>query len=566
MYTKKLNIAQLNIFSINDKDKIPQEHIEKKIGKGTHGTVFDLGKDYAGKIFEDIIEYSTIREISILSYLNHPNIIKIIGNGIVKGKLMLIMEKAKSDISSILRIIEPIHRPLIIFQILNALSFMHNNNIAHRDIKPQNILLFNDIDIKLCDFGLSKLGFLSNTTHTSEVVTLWYRAPEVILNPENYDMSIDIWSVGIILLEMILKDKFPMNENGEIITLFKIFKLIGTPDEKTWSGLSKMKNWKDTFPKFKGNLDDLLYTSNISNDEKDLLKKMITYPLNRISAGDALNHPYFSELKKKYPILNTYCINNVNVNKTLSTSLNPIKNKEILYKRIVVLFSWFFDIRQDYNLNYSTIFTAFNIFNEYIKCNKIKKKNLQLVGIACMDIACKLLEVKMPEIKDWCLLCSNCYTDISIQQIIYDLLLYFKFNILPMIIYNNELIYNKHEIFLKIICCFMKNNILKILTFEEIINKSKMIINNVMTPEIKFIFYCIKSQNCSIPQCNLVTDVLSYINEIDGFNDINKVNVNEVNVNEVNVNEVNVNKVNVNEVNVNEVNVNDISNKQVEIN
>ena len=362
MYTKKLNISQLNIFSINDKDKIPQEHIEKKIGKGTHGTVFDLGKDYAGKIFEDIIEYSTIREISILSYLNHPNIIKIIGNGIVKGKLMLIMEKAKSDISSIIRMLEPIHRPLIIFQILNALSFMHKHNIAHRDIKPQNILIFNDIDIKLCDFGLSKLGFLSNTTHTSEVVTLWYRAPEVILNPENYDKSIDIWSVGIILLEMILKNKFPINENGEIITLFKIFNLIGTPDEKTWSGLSKMKNWKDTFPKFKGNLDDLLYKANISNDEKDLLKKMITYPLNRISADDALNHPYFSELKKKYPILNTYCIN-VNINKTLSTSLHPIKNKEILYKRIVVLFSWFFDIRQDYNLNYSTIFTAFNILS-----------------------------------------------------------------------------------------------------------------------------------------------------------------------------------------------------------
>jgi serine/threonine protein kinase len=105
------NFEQKNyIFSTNGQDKIQKFNIGKKIGKGVYGTVFDLGKDYAGKIYDAAIDSSTIREISILSYLNHPNIVKIIGNGIVDGKLMLIMEKAKGDISLVMNSINSAHR------------------------------------------------------------------------------------------------------------------------------------------------------------------------------------------------------------------------------------------------------------------------------------------------------------------------------------------------------------------------------------------------------------------------------------------------------------------------
>jgi serine/threonine protein kinase len=516
------NFEQKNyIFSTNGQDKIQKFNIGKKIGKGVYGTVFDLGKDYAGKIYNAAIDSSTIREISILSYLNHPNIVKIIGNGIVDGKLMLIMEKAKGDISLVMNSINSAHRSIILFQILNAVSFLHKYNIAHRDIKPQNILLFNNIDIKLCDFGLSKIGVLSNITHSPDVVTLWYRAPEVILNPGNYDMSIDVWSIGIILLEMLLKDKFPINDNNEISTLFKIFRLIGTPNEKTWNGLSKMKNWKDTFPKFEGNIDKLLFNSDASDHEKDLLKKMLTYPLNRISAFDALNHPYFNEIKKKYPRLNTY-MNIANINNTLSTILHPLEHKEIFCERVVILFNWLIEVKNDFKLNHATMFTTFNIFNEYIKYNNIKKKYIQLVGIACLDIACKLLEVVSPDVDDWLSACANCYTENSIEKMISNLLLYFNFNIVPMIIYDNNDVFYKNEIFLKIICCCMTNNtIVQNWTFENIVNISKMIINRETCPEITFIFSYVKS----MLQCDLKTTLLSYIGEVDYKQEVKNIEI-----------------------------------------
>ena len=504
------------ISSTNGQDQIRDIDIGKKIGNGAYGTVFDLGKDYAGKIFDEAIDFSTIRELSILSYLNHSNIVKVMGHCIVDGKLMLIMEKAKGDIYSVMINIKPTHRPIILFQILNAVSFIHKHNIAHRDIKPQNILLFDNLNIKLCDFGLSKLGVLSSITHTPEVVTLWYRAPEVILNPGNYDMSIDVWSVGIILLEMILKNKFPINVNDEISTLFKIFHLIGTPNEKTWNGLSKMKNWKDTFPIFKGNIDELLFNSDASEFEKDLLKKMVTYPFNRISAFDALNHPYFDDIKKNFQLntnINTVNINTVNINKNQFTILHPLDHTEILCNRIVILFSWLLEVKNEFKLNHSTLFTTFNIFNKYIKYNNIKRKYIQLVGIACLDIACKLLEVVCPDIEDWLIVCANCYTGFSIKKMISDILLYFNFNIVPMIIYdnNNDIIYN-NEIFLKIICCCMSNKtIVQNWTIENIINISKMIINKEKCPDITFIFLYIKNMS----PCDLKTDLLSYIGEVD---------------------------------------------------
>ena len=108
------------------------------------------------------------------------------------------MEKARSDLQHVLDKITKEHRPYLIWQLLNAINYMHSFNIAHRDIKPSNILVFEGSEIKLCDFGLAKTGVVAGITHTSEVMTMWYRSPEVILNPGEYDCSVDIWSIGAI--------------------------------------------------------------------------------------------------------------------------------------------------------------------------------------------------------------------------------------------------------------------------------------------------------------------------------------------------------------------------------
>lgn len=102
--------------------------------------------------------------------------------------------------------------------------------VLHRDLKPQNLLITSDLDVKIADFGLSKVYGLPMDSFTHEVVTLWYRAPEVLLGNDNYDASIDTWSIGCIVAEMIQKRPLFIGDS-EIDQIFKIFKGIGSPEE-----------------------------------------------------------------------------------------------------------------------------------------------------------------------------------------------------------------------------------------------------------------------------------------------------------------------------------------------
>ena len=494
---------------VNNMQNIKIQNIGKKISNGAYGEVMSIGET-AGKIFNDTLDASTIREMAVLSHVDHPNIVNVLGYNFTNDRLILIMEKANHNLEKKINTYNEESRAIIIFQILNALSFLHKNNIAHRDIKPENILIFNTLDVKLCDFGLSKPGIISGLTHTNEVTTMWYRAPEVILDDGNYNVLIDIWSVGIILLRMILKEKFKMIEYYEITTLFKIFNLIGTPSEENWSGLSKMKFWKDSFPKMKGNIDEILSSVLISTNEKELLKKMLNYPLDRINAHDALCHTYFDNIKLKYydKLKTIGCFRKVEHLKNIC-NLENISN---FYENIKILFSWLIEVTDELNISYSTLFTTFNIINKYIKTNIINKTKIQLIGIACTSIVCKLLEVKIFNCSDWIYLCDSCYTKKQLKKQISDILIYFNFNILPMIILYKDsikdIISTKKDIFLNIICCSMSNNyILEKINFEEIIEYTKCIINGIKSPETTFLYLQIKNME----ECKFKKDILNYI-------------------------------------------------------
>ena len=196
---------------LNDKSNnvLTEYDLTRKIGEGIYGKVYETKDGDVVKYFKDPYEQSTIREIAILSSLQHPNIVKVKKYQTMKKSLIMVMEKAKGDLRQACQNITKQQRPYIIWQLLNAVNYIHSFNVSHRDIKPSNILIFNEFDIKLCDFGLAKPGFLSGATHTKEVVSIWYRSPEIILDEGNYDCSVDIWSIGTILLEIIFKDKLP---------------------------------------------------------------------------------------------------------------------------------------------------------------------------------------------------------------------------------------------------------------------------------------------------------------------------------------------------------------------
>lgn len=186
----------------------------------------------------------------------------------------------------------------LLYQILQSLIFLHSNRIFHRDLKPQNLLISSDGKIcKLADFGLARAFGFPIKTYTHEVVTLWYRCPEILLSSKHYSLGVDLWSAGCIFAEILQKRPLFMGDS-EIDQIFKIFKVLGTPNEGHWSDALSLSDFKATFPKFKG-YPLATHTNGLSEIEIDLLKGLVALdPSRRISAKMALLHPYFDNLDK----------------------------------------------------------------------------------------------------------------------------------------------------------------------------------------------------------------------------------------------------------------------------
>jgi len=167
----------------------------------------------------------------------------------------------------------------------------------HRDLKPQNLLISRDGILKIADFGLARGFGIPVKNYTHEVVTLWYRAPDVLLGSKVYMTTVDIWSIGCIFAEMVTgKPLFAgMNDNDQ---LKKIFKIRGTPNDKFWSEAMKLSGWNN---EFEFNEPDNLnkFVNKLDKDGLELLNLMLQMdPEKRISIADSLKHPYFNDLSK----------------------------------------------------------------------------------------------------------------------------------------------------------------------------------------------------------------------------------------------------------------------------
>ena len=292
-----------------------KEQLEKytkveKVGEGTYGVVYkcrvkDTNDFVALKKIrleneDEGIPSTSIREISILKQLRHPNIVYLIDLIHGEKKLYLVFEYMDHDLKKFLDINNgPLTPELVksyLFQILIAINFCHSKRILHRDLKPQNLLIDKDGIIKVADFGLARSFGVPIKTLTHEILTLWYRAPEILLGQKEYSTPVDMWSIGLIFYEMAHRKPLFAGD-CEIDQIFKIFQMFGTPNEKTWPGITKLPEFKLTFPQFKGKGINA-YNRNIDNVGLDLLSKMIQLdPSKRISAKQALQHPYFNDLR-----------------------------------------------------------------------------------------------------------------------------------------------------------------------------------------------------------------------------------------------------------------------------
>ncbi|KAK1321970.1 hypothetical protein QJS10_CPA03g02072 [Acorus calamus] len=283
----------------------------EKIGEGTYGVVYKARDRTTNETIalkkirleqeDEGVPSTAIREISLLKEMQHHNIVRLQDVVHSEKRLYLVFEYLDLDLKKHMDSCPELSKdPRLVksflHQILRGIAYCHSHRILHRDLKPQNLLIDRRTNaLKLADFGLARAFGIPVRTFTHEVVTLWYRAPEILLGSRHYSTPVDVWSVGCIFAEMInRKPLFP--GDSEIDELFKIFRVLGTPNEDTWPGVSSLPDYKSAFPKWPSK-DLKTVVPNLEATGLDLLSKLLCLePRRRITARNALEHDYFKDL------------------------------------------------------------------------------------------------------------------------------------------------------------------------------------------------------------------------------------------------------------------------------
>ncbi|ESO07309.1 hypothetical protein HELRODRAFT_185461 [Helobdella robusta] len=288
----------------------------EKIGEGTYGIVYKAKHLPTGNMValkkvrldsdpEVGVPSTTIREISLLKEIANPKIISLLDEVICFKAIYLIFEYLDCDLKKYMDDnpggLNPALVKSYMHQLLQGLHYCHVRRVMHRDLKPQNLLLDTKGNIKIADFGLAREFTLPTRAYTHEVITLWYRAPEVLLGLSVYLGSVDIWSLACIFIEMATgRPLFP--GDSEIDQLFRMFRTLGTPSELTWPGVSSLPDYKMTFPKWYPQDLKSMFQNHLDPSGIDLLENLLIFhPPKRLTAKEALERPYFKDVQLVKP-------------------------------------------------------------------------------------------------------------------------------------------------------------------------------------------------------------------------------------------------------------------------
>ncbi|CAG2112477.1 unnamed protein product, partial [Medioppia subpectinata] len=330
----------------------------EQLGEGSYATVYKGYSNLTNKVIalkeirlqvEEGTPFTAIREASLLRGLKHANIVTLHDIIHTKDSLTFVFEYVDTDLSQYLERhsggLNPKNVKLFLFQLFRGLSYCHERHILHRDLKPQNLLISHIGELKLADFGLARAKSIPSHTYSHEVVTLWYRPPDVLLGSRNYSTSLDIWykGVGCIFLEMICGGpafpgvRDPLDQLDKIWRILgtvmgvgciflemicggpafpgvrdpldqldKIWRILGTPSYDYWETFDLLPNYKKGLVSYRTQSLSEAFPKLSSVDFGQQLAEMCLKlkPKQRISALDALKHEYFNDLPQQVFHLN----------------------------------------------------------------------------------------------------------------------------------------------------------------------------------------------------------------------------------------------------------------------
>ena len=290
-----------------------------RIDEGTYGVVFRARDKKTGKVRalkkvkmekeREGFPMTALREANILLSMHHPNVVDVsemvVGNSL--DSVYMVMEFAEHDLKGLMETMTtPFSTPevkCLTRQLLSGVAYLHDNWVLHRDLKTSNVLVNNRGQLKICDFGLARHYGDPLRAYTHVVVTLWYRAPELLLGQREYGTPVDCWSLGCIMAELLGRDPL-FQGKSEIDQIDRVFRLLGTPNEKIWPGFEdlpgvrKVKFAHQPYNKLRQRFPKASPSGapTVSDLGFDLLNRLLAYdPKRRISAEEGLRHEWFEE-------------------------------------------------------------------------------------------------------------------------------------------------------------------------------------------------------------------------------------------------------------------------------
>eukprot|EP00850_Spirogloea_muscicola_P000705 SM000002S05785 [mRNA] locus=s2:2182707:2185182:- [translate_table: standard] len=276
------------------------------LGEGTYGVVFKavdretqrvvaIKKIRLGK-YKEGVNVTALREIKLLKELRDPNIIELVDVYPHKRNLHLVFEFMESDLEAVIKdrsiVLSPADVKAYMRMTLQGLAQIHRKWVLHRDMKPNNLLIGPDGQLKLGDFGLARVFGSPDRKFTHQVFARWYRAPELLYGSKQYGPGVDVWASACIFAELLLRRPF-LQGTSDIDQLGKIFAALGTPTKNDWPDMTSLPDYVEFVYSPPPPLWQVFPA--VPESALDLLQKMLAFdPKQRISASEALEHRYFT--------------------------------------------------------------------------------------------------------------------------------------------------------------------------------------------------------------------------------------------------------------------------------